>query len=161
MAAGTTLSFLNSANFTVGNPITIAGDPFFAPPANTTQTLSGVISDGGAPGTLEMKGAGTLVLSAVNTYTGPTNVNAGALQVNGSIATSSLTSVNNGGTLAGIGTVGNTQINGGGIFAPGASVWPAHRWRSPAIFRSSLARLLWCRSTQRPPRAPMSAAWRR
>ncbi len=161
MAAGTTLSFLNTANFTVGNPITISGDPFFAPPANTTQTLTGVISDGGAPGTLDMTGAGTLVLSAINTYTGPTNVDAGTLQVNGSIATSSLTSVNNGGTLAGAGTVGNTQINGGGSFAPGAPVWPARRWRSPAIFRSSPARLLWCRPTQRPPRVPMSAARRR
>ena len=119
MAAGTTLSFLNTANFTVGNPITISGDPFFAPPANTTKP-TGVISDGGAPGTLDMTGAGTLVLSAINTYTGPTNVDAGTLQVNGSIATSSLTSVNNGGTLAGAGTVGNTQINGGGSFAPGA-----------------------------------------
>jgi hypothetical protein len=39
--------------------------------------------------------------------------------VNGSIASSSLTSVNNGGTLAGTGTMGNPQINTGGTFAPG------------------------------------------
>jgi autotransporter-associated beta strand protein len=120
MAAGTTLSFLGNTNLTVANPITISGDPFFTPPAGTTQTLAGVISDGSAPGTLDMSGAGTLVLSATNTYTGPTNVNSGALQVNGSIATSSLTTVNNGGRLLGTGTVGNTRINGGGIFAPGA-----------------------------------------
>jgi outer membrane autotransporter protein len=120
MAAGTTLSFLNSANFTLTNPITISGDPAFTPPVNTTQTLAGVIADGSAPGTLAMNGAGTLVLSAINTYTGPTTVNSGTLQVNGSIAASSLTSVNNGATLLGTGTVGNTQINAGGMFAPGA-----------------------------------------
>jgi autotransporter-associated beta strand protein len=120
MAAGTTLSFLNSGNFTVANPITIAGDPFFTPPIGTTQTLAGVISDGSAPGTLDMLGAGTLVLSAANTYTGPTSVNAGMLQVNGSIAGSSLTTVNNGATLLGAGTIGNLQVNAGGTFAPGA-----------------------------------------
>ena len=54
----------------------------------------------------------------VNTYTGATNVNGGTLVVNGSIATSSLTNVNTGGTLAGTGTVGNTLV-AGGTFAPG------------------------------------------
>jgi len=120
MAAGTTLSFLDNTNLTLANPITISGDPFFTPPSGTTQTLAGAISNGSAPGTLDMSGAGTLVLSATNTYSGATNVNSGILQVNGSIATSSLTSVNNGGTLLGTGTVGNTRINGGGVFAPGA-----------------------------------------
>ena len=76
MSPGTTLSFLDTGNFTVANRITIAGDPFFTPPAGTTQTLSGVIADGGTAGTLEMNGAGTLVLSGANIYTGPTNVNA-------------------------------------------------------------------------------------
>ena len=37
MAAGTTLSFLNTGNFTIANPITIAGDPNFAPPSGTTR----------------------------------------------------------------------------------------------------------------------------
>ena len=47
-------------------------------------------------------------------------MNGGTLIVNGSIASSSLTSVNNGGALGGTGVVGNTLINGGGIFAPGS-----------------------------------------
>ena len=47
-------------------------------------------------------------------------VNAGTLIVDGSIAPSSLTTVNSGGTLGGTGTVGNTQINSGGVFAPGS-----------------------------------------
>ena len=65
-----------------------------------------------------------VILSGVNTYTGATTVNLGTLEVDGSIATSSLTTVNSGGTLIGIGTVGNTQINSGGIFAPGAAGQP-------------------------------------
>ena len=67
MAAGTTLSFSDSGNFTIGNNITIAGDPTFTPPANTTQTVSGIISDGASAGTLAMQGPGTLVLSGANT----------------------------------------------------------------------------------------------
>lgn len=64
--------------------------------------------------------AGTTILSANNTYTGTTTVNGGTLEVDGSIAASSLTTVNAGGTLSGSGTVGNTSINGGTL-APGAS----------------------------------------
>ena len=41
--------------------------------------------------------------------------------MNGSIASSSLTTVNAGGTLGGNGTVGNTTINGGTL-APGNSI---------------------------------------
>ena len=37
MAAGTSLSFLNTGTFVVGNNISIAGDPNFAPPGGTTQ----------------------------------------------------------------------------------------------------------------------------
>jgi autotransporter-associated beta strand protein len=70
MAAGTTLSFVNDGNFTLGNNIRLSGDPNFAPPAGTTQTLPGLISDGTSPGTLSMLGPGMLVLAATNTYTG-------------------------------------------------------------------------------------------
>jgi autotransporter-associated beta strand protein len=118
MAAGTTLAFLSNNNFTVANNITISGDPTFSAPSGTSQTISGVIADGSAPGTLVVSGGGTLLLSAINTYTGPTIVNSGTLDVTGSIATSSVT-VNNGSTLSGTGTVGTTQINSGGNFAPG------------------------------------------
>ena len=118
MAAGTTMSFLNTGNFTVANNIKISGDPTFSPPSGTTQTISGVISDGSSPGTMVLSGGGTLVLSAINTYTGPTTVNSGTLDVTGSIASSGLT-VNSGSTLSGPGTVGTTQINSGGNFAPG------------------------------------------
>src|SRR5206468_4850924 len=65
-------------------------------------------------------GTGTLTLAGANTYTGATTVDGGTLLVNGSIAASSLASVNAGAMLSGTGTVGNTQINAGGIFAPGS-----------------------------------------
>lgn len=100
---------------------------------NQSTVVNGVISDCGVSGTecdnfassptggsLVKVGTGTLTLSGINTYTGATNVNAGTLEVDGSIATSSLTTVNNGGTLTGTGTVGNLQVNSGGTFAPGA-----------------------------------------
>jgi autotransporter-associated beta strand protein len=81
-------------------------------------TYSGIISD---TGRVQQNGGGSLTLSGVNTYTGATNVNAGTLSVNGSIASSSLTTVNAGGTLGGNGIVGNTTINGGAL-APGNSI---------------------------------------
>jgi autotransporter-associated beta strand protein len=73
------------------------------------------------PGALTKTGAGTVTLNAVNTYAAPTTVNGGLLSVNGSIASSSLTTVNSGGTLGGNGTLGNTSINGGTL-APGNSI---------------------------------------
>ena len=97
---------LGSATLTVGND-------------NTSTTYSGGISGTGG---LTKVGSGFFTLSSNNTYTGPTTVKFGTLQVDGSIALSSLTRVNNGGMLGGIGTVGNTQINSGGVFAPGAGV---------------------------------------
>ena len=57
-------------------------------------------------------GTGTLILSQTNTYTGATNVNSGALIVNGNISSSLLTTVASGATLGGSGTLGKTVING-------------------------------------------------
>ncbi|MGY4320350.1 autotransporter outer membrane beta-barrel domain-containing protein [Bradyrhizobium sp. JR3.5] len=66
--------------------------------------------------------AGRTILTANSTYTGTTTVDGGTLSVNGSIASSSLTSVNAGGTLGGNGTVGNLAIASGGTVAPGNSI---------------------------------------
>jgi fibronectin-binding autotransporter adhesin len=77
----------------------------------------------GAGGTLEKTGAGTLTLSANNTYTGATTVSAGTLFVNGdqSAAIGTVT-VASAATLAGSGTIGGAvSILGGGIVAPGTS----------------------------------------
>ncbi|MFB9264669.1 beta strand repeat-containing protein [Bradyrhizobium erythrophlei] len=102
-----------------GNTLVVGGN-------NHSTTMSGVIADfnpcGCGPlgaGNLEKTGSGTLILSGTNTYTGTTAVNGGILQVDGSIASSGLTTVNAGGLLTGVGTVGNTTIASGGIFMPG------------------------------------------
>jgi autotransporter-associated beta strand protein len=78
-------------------------------------TLS-VTLDGG----LTKLGGGTLTLSGTNTYTGDTSVDDGTLVINGNISTS-ITNVNDGGTLSGTGTVGALNINDGGTLAIGTS----------------------------------------
>jgi autotransporter-associated beta strand protein len=76
---------------------------------------AGVISGSGG---LVMTGTGSETLSGTSTYTGTTIVNGGLLNIDGSIASSSLTTVNAAGVLGGTGIVGNTFINGGTL-APG------------------------------------------
>jgi autotransporter-associated beta strand protein len=92
------------------NPATLIFD------RSNTYQFDGTIS---GPGNVIQGGSGTTILTAQNSYTGKTIVNAGVLDVEGSIASSSLTTVNAGGTLMGTGSVGNTTIVGGAIFAPG------------------------------------------
>lgn len=72
-------------------------------------------------GSLTKAGDGTLDLTGANTYTGQTVVEDGRLAVNGSIA-SALTTVRDGGTLGGNGTVGNLVVASGGTVAPGNSI---------------------------------------
>jgi uncharacterized protein with beta-barrel porin domain len=72
-------------------------------------------------GTFNKIDASTWTLTGTNSAALPWTINAGTLSVNGTMANSTMT-VNAGGTLAGTGTVGNTSINSGGIFAPGSGV---------------------------------------
>ena len=69
-------------------------------------------------GGLTLNGTGRLTLTGTDTYTGPTIVNGGTLEIAGSIVSAS--TVNAGGALAGAGTVGNVTVNSGGTLAPGA-----------------------------------------
>jgi outer membrane autotransporter protein len=82
--------------------------------------FAGVIADGGAGGSLVKIGNGTLILSGADTYTGPTNVNAGILNVNGSLV--STVFVNAGGTLMGNGFIGGLVVGSGATVAPGNSI---------------------------------------
>ncbi len=71
-------------------------------------------------GGIEQLGSGTLILNATGTHTGATTVDAGTLQVNGSIASAVTVNsgVNPGAMLSGTGAVGTTAI-GRGTLEPG------------------------------------------
>jgi outer membrane autotransporter protein len=103
--------FLGSKTFTVGGN-------------NLSTEVSGAIQDGGTSGgiggALMKVGTGTLTLSGASTFTGPTNVNAGILNVSGSLVSTVL--VNSGGTLMGIGSIGGLNVANGGTVAPGNSI---------------------------------------
>jgi autotransporter-associated beta strand protein len=120
MATGTTLGFATS-NFTLTNNFQIAGNASFVPPTGTTQTIAGVISDGGTPGVLQVNGAGTLVVSGVNTYSGGTALDSGTLQLSGvgTLGAASGATTVNGGTLD-LGTT--TQIQNGGVTLAGGTI---------------------------------------
>ncbi|WP_246801397.1 autotransporter outer membrane beta-barrel domain-containing protein [Bradyrhizobium genosp. L] len=122
IAAG---SIEGSGSYYIGghNTLVVGGN-------NLSTEVSGVIADNSpcgctsGSGALEKTGTGTLALSGTNTYTGGTTITAGTLQVDGSIASSSLTTVAANGVLTGAGTVGSAQINAGGTFAPGMIAAP-------------------------------------
>lgn len=98
-----------------GISINVAFDRTLTLGGSAAGTVSGVISNGLSPQVLSVvkSDSGTWTFSNnSNTYTGATNVNAGTLLINGSIATSSLTTVASGATLGGSGTVGAAIING-------------------------------------------------
>jgi autotransporter-associated beta strand protein len=85
-------------------------------------TFSGALQHGATGQLLALtkQGAGTLTLSGVNTYTGPTTVSAGRLNVTGSLATGTTVSVASGATLGGNGSIlGALNLAAGAVHAPG------------------------------------------
>jgi autotransporter-associated beta strand protein len=92
-----------------------------APLSGLSWSYGGSIIDNGSSGSLIQNGPGMSILTGTSTYTGTTTVNAGVLEVNGSITSSSSVSVNSGGTLAGDGSVDppTVTIASGGALAPG------------------------------------------
>jgi outer membrane autotransporter protein len=113
-ASGTSLGSIEGAGeFNLASKaLTVGGN-------NLSTEVSGIIY--GTGGSLIKNGTGTLMLSGDNVYTGVTTVNRGGLIVNGSIATSSLLTVNDGTFVGGVGQLPSTTINGGTL-APGNSI---------------------------------------
>jgi autotransporter-associated beta strand protein/YVTN family beta-propeller protein len=97
---------------------------------NNPGTFSGAIVDwfteygtpaGGLTPTLSLvkRGAATLTLSGVSTYSGPTTIEAGTLQADGSLGGGAVT-VRSGATLGGAGSIsGPVAVPFGGTLAPG------------------------------------------
>ena len=112
MAPGTILQF-EADGLTLPNAIVLNADPTIDTGANT-DTISGIISGSGS---LDKIGSGTLILTAANTYTGPTDVQAGTLALRGSLA--STVTVESGATLGGTGSVAGLVANSGATIAPG------------------------------------------
>ena len=116
------LSIKNST--TINNPITISGDPTFYVAPGAVYTQAGVISNGATPGDIVITGGGTVVLSAINTYTGPTVINASTvLQLlgSGSIQTSQKLTNNGIFDISGAsGAVFLQSLAGAGQFIQGA-----------------------------------------
>ncbi|MGO4392827.1 autotransporter outer membrane beta-barrel domain-containing protein [Variovorax sp. M-6] len=105
MDEGTTLGFATNG-LNLANAVVLTGthDPIVDTGA-FTETLSGVISGGGA---LTKNGTGTLVLSGANTYTGATTVAAGTLRA-GAVNTLSAASAHTVATGATLDTSGLNQ----------------------------------------------------
>lgn len=100
-----------TASMTLNNPITVSGDPVFNVASGTTTTISSPITNGVTAGDVVVTGGGTLDLTAVNTYSGPTTVESGstlALSGSGSITTSSI--VTNNGTFNTTAKTGNVSV---------------------------------------------------
>ncbi len=96
---------------TVAKDITLTANSSVA---GTDGTITGVIS---GDRLLTKVGAGTLTLSGINTFTGGTVINAGILQVTGSIQGNVVVAA--GGTLAGSGAVGAITVATGGAIGAG------------------------------------------
>jgi autotransporter-associated beta strand protein len=81
---------------------------------------SDITGDAATDGGLNKSGSGTLTLTAASTYTGPTAITAGALVVNGSLGTNTVT-VDSGASLSGNGLLnGPTVVNG--TITPGSAI---------------------------------------
>jgi len=105
-----------AGSITLAGPISGSGDGHVGA-ISGTGTISGSIGETGGAHALVKDGDGTTVLSGINTYTGPTNINDGILLVNspGSLAAASAVTVASGVTLGGSGVIhGPVTVASGG-----------------------------------------------
>jgi autotransporter-associated beta strand protein len=103
---------------TLPNPVELVISSVPIGTAGNAATLSGLVTGVGG---INKLGAGTLTLTAANTFAGNSVVNGGVLAVNGNhAAVTGTTTVNNTGTLAGTGTLGGpVTVNSGGTVRGG------------------------------------------
>ena len=106
IGAGTTLTGTTNG---IQGDINLAAGTFLTFDQSFNGTYAGAVSGAGA--TLTKTGTGTVQITGNSTFSGPTNINQGTLNVNGSL-TASAVAVSSGTTLSGSGTVGNTTSNG-------------------------------------------------
>lgn len=130
---GGTLAVTATTTLANGRGFKLAGASTIDVADATMTTLQGVVADGASAGTLNKNGAGTLLLSGTNTYTGATNVNGGTLRAGsaGAFGASTAFTVGAGatldlngfnrtfGSLSGAGAVTGANSTISGTFAPG------------------------------------------
>lgn len=116
---------------TLKGGVTLAGDGALTVTGNTRTAIDSVVSEDSVGRTLIKDGAGTLVLTRDNTYTGGTFVRAGTLVVNNAYNRTALGSgtgegavtVGRGATLTGTFAIsGALQVNNGGTLGIGNSI---------------------------------------
>jgi len=128
---GTSLAVVGPGNLSAGNVTWRVGAK------NTSQTFAGTIANDTITSVIKV-GSGTWTLSGFNTYTGPTTISNGVLEVTGSLSSTNIAVVSgafldvstlgnlnlgSGQTLSGNGTVrGGVDASTGGIIAPGFSI---------------------------------------
>lgn len=87
---------------------------------SNTVSYGGIIANDGGVGGLTKTGTGTLKVTAVNSYTGPTDIQAGTLTVNGSLAAGAGVTVQAGARLEGTdGLLVGSSVVVSGTIAPG------------------------------------------
>lgn len=113
VGGGTTLA-AGAAGLNVANAIQLNGPVTIDTAANMLQ-LSGIVS---GVGSVTKNGTGMLTMSGASTYSGPTTVAAGMLNVTGSLV--SAVTVDSGAAITGTGSVGALFVSAGGLVSPGA-----------------------------------------
>jgi fibronectin-binding autotransporter adhesin len=81
---------------------------------------SAIVDSTGGASSLTLAGTGVTKLTGSNTFTGATSVQGGTLEVTSSATFNSVTTVNEGATLAGDGTYGS-QVTVAGVLTPGST----------------------------------------
>jgi len=102
----------SGASIAVGN-VKVNGSDMVLNSSDQDVSLSSPIADSNGAISVVKTGNGTTNLIAINTYTGATSIDAGRLNVNGSIHEDSVVTVAAGATLGGDGVIhGNVTLNG-------------------------------------------------